>query len=41
MRLHNIGHLGLKPGFILNKLTLIKHINIYLYIYYDKYPKIA
>ena len=41
MGLHNFGSLGLKQGFTLNKFTLTKHINIYLYIYYDKYPKIA
>ena len=41
MGLHNFYHLGLVPGFILNKLTPNKHIKIYLYIYYDKYPKIA
>jgi len=41
MGLHNFGSFGLELGFILNKFALIKHINIYLYIYYDKYPKIA
>jgi hypothetical protein len=41
MGLHNVGNLGFEPGFILNKFAHIKHINIYLYIYYDKYPKIA